>query len=195
MIETVTKKYKALNEIAEQNGILIFGGTEDREIPLCEIKQAFALNSNLYNRSVANLSVTDASEVYAACASELNPKTVMLHIGITDIKLFEENIQQFEQKYRELIEKIREKNNKCHIAIVSFKNPDETSGITALNKQLEYIAQSEQCEYCDISAKRIWNPKQTKDVVSFVYSMGFVQPLKNKRPIYDLAKMLFCCEA
>lgn len=195
MIENIRKKYKALNELANQNGILIFGGTEDREIPLCELKQAFVLNENLYNRSVANLSVVNAAEIYTACAAVLNPETVILHIGMADIKLFEESTPQFEQKYRELIERIRENNKKCHIAIVSFKNPDAAAEIAVLNKHLKYIAESEQCEYCDISAKRVWNPKQTRDVVSFVYSMGFVRPLKNKRPIYDLAKILFCCEA
>ena len=40
-------KYQALNKLAEQNGIVIIGGTEDKEIPLCELKQAFELNLNL----------------------------------------------------------------------------------------------------------------------------------------------------
>jgi hypothetical protein len=36
------------------------------------------------------------------------------------------------------------------------------------------------------------NPKQTKEVVSFLYSIGFVRPLKQKRPVQDMAKILFC---
>ena len=46
----------------------------------------------------------------------------------------------------------------------------------------------------DIAEKRVWNPKETKDIVSFVYSTGFIQPLKNRRPIFDLIKILFCYE-
>jgi len=40
----------------------------------------------------------------------------------------------------------------------------------------------------------VWNPKQTKEVVSFLYSIGFVRPLKQKRPLQDVAKILFCYE-
>jgi len=29
-------------------------------------------------------------------------------------------------------------------------------------------------------------------VVSFLYSIGFVRPLKQKRPLQDIAKILFC---
>ena len=68
----------------------------------------------------------------------------------------------------------------------------DNNDITKLNKQLKYIADSEKCEFCDISQKRVWNPQQTKDVVSFVYNIGFVHPLKNKRSLNDLVRLLFC---
>lgn len=192
MFENEIKKYQALNELAEQNGIVIIGGTEDKNIPLCELKQAFELNSNLYNRSVDNLSVNDVSKIYDACVAHLNPESVLLHIGNADLKLFEDNSSDFDNKYRELIKHIRTSNPKCNIAIISLKNADDNNNITEINKHLKYIAESERCEYGDISTKRVWNPKQTKDVVSFVYSIGFVHSLKNKRPIYDLVKILFC---
>lgn len=192
MFENEIKKYQALNELAEQNGIVIIGGTEDKNIPLCELKQAFELNSNLYNRSVDNLSVNDVSKIYDTCVAQLNPESVLLHIGNADLKLFEDNSSDFDNKYRELIKHIRTSNSKCNIAIISLKNADDNNNIAEINKHLKYIAESERCEYGDISTKRVWNPKQTKDVVSFVYSIGFVHTLKNKRPIYDLVKILFC---
>ena len=192
MFENEIKKYQALNELAEQNGIVIIGGTEDKNIPLCELKQAFELNSNLYNRSVDNLSVNDVSKIYDTCVAQLNPESVLLHIGNADLKLFEDNSSDFDNKYRELIKHIRTSNSKCNIAIISLKNADDNNNIAEINKHLKYIAESERCEYGDISTKRVWNPKQTKDVVSFVYSIGFVHSLKNKRPIYDLVKILFC---
>ena len=192
MFENEIKKYQALNELAEQNGIVIIGGTEDKNIPLCELKQAFELNSNLYNRSVDNLSVNDVSKIYDACVAHLNPESVLLHIGNADLKLFEDNSSDFDNKYREMIKHIRTSNPKCNIAIISLKNADDNNNITEINKHLKYIAESERCEYGDISTKRVWNPKQTKDVVSFIYSIGFVHTLKNKRPVYDLVKILFC---
>lgn len=194
MFKSDIKKYNTLNGIAETNGIVIFGGKEDKEIPLCELRQAFAINSNLYNRSVDGLSVNDAITIYDACIAPLIPETVLLHIGEADLTRFEENSADFDQKYRELITHIRLLNKKCRIAVISLKNYGNAADIAEMNRHLKYIAESEQCEFGDIAAKRIWNPKGTKDVVSFVYDIGFVRPLRNKRPIYDLVRILFCCE-
>ncbi len=194
MFENKVKKYQALNKLAEQNGIVIFGEAEDLEIPLCELKQAFELNSNLYNRSIPDISINVASEIYDTCIAPLDPETILLHIGAADLKFFKENTSDFVQKYLELIQHIKSSNKKCNIVIISLKNYKEDTTISDLNKHLKYIAESEQCEYIDISAKRVWNPQQTKDVVSFVYSTGFVRPLKKRRPTYDLVKILFCYE-
>lgn len=194
MLKEQAKKYQLLNKLAESNGIVILGGSEDREIPLCELKQAFELDSKLYNRSISNLSVNNALEVYDTCVAPLSPECVILHIGDADLKFFEENASDFVQKYLELLQHIKSSNAKCNIVIISLKNYDEDKNISELNKHLKYIAESEQCEFSDISSKRVWNPQQTKDVVSFVYSTGFVRPLNRKRPVYDLVKILFCYE-
>lgn len=192
MLNTETKKYLALNKLAEQNGIVILGGTEDKDIPLCELKQAFDLETNLYNRSVTDLSVNDAADYYDACIAPLAPSTILLHIGEADLAAFAADSAAFDQKYRELITHIKTVSKPCEVAIISLKNPDNDAGIGELNRHLRYIAESEQCEFGDIATKRVWNPKETKDVVSFVHMMGFVRPLKQKRQIYDLVKIFFC---
>lgn len=194
MFELETKKYTALNELAEQNGIVIFGGSKDKDIPLCELKQAFALEPKLYNRSISELSIKDAVTAYNTCIAPITPETILIHIGGADLKFFEENAAEFDQKYRELITHIKSLNKKCRIAVISLENSHNIASIATMNQHLKYIAESEQCEFGDISNKRVWNPKETKDVVSFVYSIGFVHPLRNRRPIYDLVKILFCYE-
>lgn len=194
MFENEIKKYQELNKLAKANGIVIFGGTKDKGIPLCELKQAFELKSSLYNRSVDELSINDALEIYDACVAPLNSESILLHIGDADLNYFKENSFDFDQKYRNLIQHMKTTNTKCSITVISLKNYNDETDIRELNKHLKYIAESEQCEYVDISAKRVWNPQQTKDIVSFVYTTGFVRPLKKKRPIYDLVKILFCYE-
>lgn len=183
------KNYKALNKLAEQNGIVIFGGSEDISIPLCELKQAFCIPENCYNRSFENLVIRDACALYHDCVSELVPETVLLHIE--DTEAFNDSADRFTDEYRKLISQIRKNNKKCRIAIVSLKNYDNQSDIAKFNKQLQYIADSEKCEFCDISEKKVWSPQKTKEVVSFVRNIGFVHPLKNKRPVYDLVKIFF----
>ena len=192
MREAEIKNYEKLNELAEQGGIVIFGCGADKDIPTGEIRQAFAVESKIYNRSFENLSITEAVSVYEKVVAQLEPKTVLLHIGEADLATFAENPTEVDNKYMELIKAIKAQNKKCRIAVVSLKNYEGDAQIAELNKHLKYIADSEKCEYVDISAKKVWNPKASLDAASFVYSIGFVHPLKNKRPLYDLVKMLFC---
>lgn len=189
------QKYTRLNELSEPKGIVIFGGSEDISLPIGEIKQAFAIEEKIYNRSYEQLSVREALDVYKKSVVILKPDTIFLHLGSADKELFAENTAVFDQHYRELINYIRKQNEKCHIVIVSLQNHEKNSKIENLNEHLKYISDSERCTYGDIADKKVWNPKSTMDAVSFVYSIGFVRPLKNKRPIYDLLKMLFCYEA
>lgn len=185
------KKYQRLNEIAEQGGIVIFGSDEDMSIPVGELRQAFSIESKMYNRSFSNLSIKDALEVYKKIIEPLAPETLLLHIGSSDLAFFSENPTEFDNKYRELLGKIRLENPKIRIAIVSLRNYTEDTQIQEMNTHLKYIADSEKCEYGDISNKKVWNPKNTIDMVSFIYSLNYVRHLNNKRPLHDLVKMTF----
>ena len=195
MKESEIKKYIKLNELAESNGIVIFGNSEDKNIPVGELRQAFSVEPKIYNRSFDGLSIKDAACFYDKCISPLVPETVLIHIGESDMAFFTEKSTAFDNKYRELIAHIKGQNNKCRIAVVSQRNYTNDPQIEEMNKHLKYIADSERCEYGDIASKKVWNPKSTMDAVSFVYSIGFIHPLRNKRPLYDLVKILFCCEA
>ena len=185
---TETKKYSALNELAEKGGTIIFGGKEDKNIPLCELKQSFELDSIFYNRSFENISITKAYELYKSCIAPLEPDTVLLHIGENDLDLFDKDSDEFISLYRELISEIRSDSPKCRIAIVSLKNYEGNILMARLNEQLKCLADSERCEFADIAEKRVWNPIGTRNAVAFAYSLG----LKVQKPIYDLAKILFC---
>ena len=194
MFDAQIAKYRSLNQLAEADGTVIFGGSSDTNIPLGELKQAFALNDSIYNRSFSQLSVADAAKVYGECVAELCPDTVLLHIGETDVSDFAGNESAFEEAYRDLIGTVREKNKNCRIVIVSLKNYDNDITVAEINKLLGEIAYSEKCEFEDISAKRSWNVKESSETASFIYDIGFVRPLNIKRPIYNLVRILFCYE-
>lgn len=194
MIENEIAKYKSLNQLAEADGTVIFGTSSDVNIPLGELKQAFALSGSIYNRSFSELSVVDAARVYGECVAELCPDTVIVHIGGADVSDFGDKETEFEENYRTLIGTIREKNKDCRIVIVSLKNYDNDITVAEINKLLCEIADSEKCEFEDISAKRSWNVKESSEAASFIYDIGFVRPLNIKRPIYNLVRILFCYE-
>ena len=194
MRESEIKKYQKLNDLAQANGIVIFGGKEDTNIPLCEIRQAFNVEENMYNRSFTDLSIEDAILVYDHCVSSISPETVFIHIGDCDIDMLKENPAEFDNKYREFIKHIRTHNKKCRIAVVSLRNYNNNHEIAEVNRHLKYIADSERCEFGDISKRHVWNPKSSMDAASFVRTIGFVRTLKVQRPLYDLIRMLFCSE-
>ena len=195
MISLETQRYNKLNALAETDGIVIFGCKEDKNIPTGELCRAFSLDTNVYNRSFDELSVKDAVEVYEQTVAPLNPETLLIHLGEADIEFFTQNPGEFDNKYRELINTVRKHNKKCRISVISLRNYKNDRNITEMNRHLKYLADSEKCEYGDIASKRVWNPKAEMEAVSFVYSIGFVNPIKNKRPLYDLVKILFCYEA
>ena len=194
MFDAQIAKYRSLNQLAEADGTVIFGTSNDTNIPLGELKQAFALNDSIYNRSFSQLSVADAAKVYGECVAELCPDTVLLHIGETDVSDFAGNESAFEENYRDLIGTVREKNKNCRIVIVSLKNYDNNATVANINKLLCEIANTEKCEFEDISAKREWNVKESSETASFIYDLGFDRPLNIKRPIYNLVRILFCYE-
>lgn len=192
MYEDEIKRYAQLNELAKSGGIVIFGGKSDKNIPLCELRQAFSISETLYNRSIDGLSVANAAEVYDACVAPICPETVILHIGEADIDSFEIAPAEFDIKYTELIRHIKTVN-KCRIAVVSVKNSRTGANSDRMNEHLRHIADTERCEFCDISVRRLWNPKNTEKLMSFINDIGFERPLKIKRPVYDLVKIFYCC--
>ena len=195
MLQDEINIHKSLNKIAESNGIVIFGGGEDKDIPIGELRQAFAIESKLYNRSITGLSAENAVELFDECVAPLAPDTILLHVGVADLGVFRQLPSAFDNAYRTLISHIKAFNKNCRIAIVSLKNYNDDAVIEELNKHLKYIADSEQCEFGDIAKKKVWNPQQTKELSSFLYSMGFARPLNSRHPLYDLIKIVFCFDA
>ena len=110
MKETEILKYQKLNELAQTGGIVILGGSEDLNIPLCEIRQAFEMEENLYNRSFMDFSVTDSVVAYDACVSALKPETILLHVGQMDLDMLQQNAAEVDSQYRALINHIRSHN-------------------------------------------------------------------------------------
>ena len=186
------KNYDMLNELANQGGVVIMGGAEDMNIPLCELKQAFELDYDLYNRSIPGLSVSNAKEMYSAHVAALHPGRVLIHVGDADAALFAAEPEKFDRLLSELVKYIRSQDSKCDIALISLKNPQNSDAIAEMNRHIQYVAESERCEYGDIATRRVWNPQETRSVASFVHSIGFVRSLKTRQPLGDLIRILFC---
>lgn len=184
-------RYQALNALSATGGVVIFGGSEDKTIPLCELKQAFDLRENFYDRSVTALTLTDAPDIFDRCIAPLAPDTLLLHLGEADLETFEKDPNTFDRAYRHLLQHIQESCKKLQIGVISLRERPSDPRIKAMNGHLRMIAESERYPYFDLSTMQLWDPQQTRDVISFLYSTGFVRPIGQKRPLYDLVKILF----
>ena len=190
--DTEIKGYMALNEInTTAGGVVILGGTQDRQLPTAELKEAFHLEMNVYNRSLTELTVADAIEVFDRSAAALEPDYVLLHLGRADLARFSVDAAGFERDYRALIAHIRAVCGKgTAIAVVSLDNPNHSAMVAEMDRRLKLIAESERVEFCDVRSMS-WKPAATREVMDFVSEVGFMMPLRIKRPVYDVARVFF----
>lgn len=191
-MENELRTYRCLNALARTGGVVVFGGEEDRNIPLCELKQAFDLRYDLYDRSVTGLSVENAIGIYDDCIAPLAPEDVYLHIGRADRELFSQDTAAFDRKLSLLLRHIKSRDKKCRVAVISLKDHGADPVIWEMNKHLAAVAGSERCRFCDISGQRVWDPQQMRDVISFLHSTGSVRSLDRNCPRYGLVEILFC---
>lgn len=191
-MKNIRENYPMLNDLAEQGGVVILGGADDMNIPLGELKQAFSIDSNIYNRSVEDLSVVNAASYFDQYVAPLQPACVMLHVGEQDREMYSRTPDAFISSYRDLIAHIRKAQPKCDIVIISVRNPANDQAISDMNRSLHYIADSDRCQFADVTTPRVWNPRETRSAASFMYSIGFVRSLNNKRPLGDMIRVLFC---
>ncbi|MEE3313055.1 MAG: SGNH/GDSL hydrolase family protein [Treponema sp.] len=175
----------------ENEAVILFGGSADKEIPVAEIAQSYELNFPMYNRSVHGLSLKDAKKSFSEKIEPMNPEAVILHIGNDDMDLFKRNSAEFDIKYIDLISYVKKDNKKRRVALVS--NIDATNGhcFDEMNRHIKAIAESEHCTFIDIDNAKLWNPESTKELMSFMYNIGFDQPLNVKKPLADISEILY----
>lgn len=184
--ENTIRKYQTLNSFANVGGAVVFGGAADLDVPFDELKQSFNVDYAVYNRSVAGLTVADASSVYDAVVAPLRPSKLLLRLGEADLEAFEKNADEFIRLYRATIDHIRSLNKKCEIAIVSVGSDANSSTVADMNKRLNALADSERCFFENVET----TSPAMKETVSFVYSTGFFTPFVST-PIHSLAKILY----
>lgn len=184
--ETMTFKAKEASD-----AVILFGGTVDKEIPVAEIAQNYEFNFKMFNRSVYNLSLKDAKKAFTEKVEPLNPEAVILHVGAEDLDLFKRNSAEFDIKYIELISCIKSTNKNRRVALISNVDGAGRHVFDEMNRHIKAIADSEHCTFVNIDNAKLWNPESTKELMSFMYTLGFDQPLNVKKPLGDISEILY----
>lgn len=144
-------EYRQLNTVARKNGTVLFGSSFAKNIPVCELKQAFELDCDIYNRSFDDLSIFDAYELLDECIIKLCPSKVLLQLGESDLERGSRSIPEMMAEYKRIIEKIKVSDKRCKITLVSVCNNGSELHPGEFNRQLEALAAETGCAFADIS--------------------------------------------
>ena len=149
--EREAEEYCRLNELAVRNGVVLFGSTFAKEIPVGELRQAFDLDFNIYNRSFTDVSVFDAEPLLMECAESLAPSKILLQLGETDLERGYRSVPEIISAYDSLVKNLRKRNRFTDIVIVSVCENSNGIQPSEFNSQLENMAKKNKCRFADIS--------------------------------------------
>lgn len=149
--EREVEEYCKLNEFAVKNGIVLFGSTFAKDIPVGELRQAFDLDCNIYNRSFTDVSVFDAEALLIECVESLAPSKILLQLGETDLERGYRSVPEIIAAYDSLVKSIKKRNRFTDIVIVSVCENSNDIQPSVFNSQLENLAKKNKCKFADIS--------------------------------------------
>lgn len=182
--EREINNFRQLNKVANTNGVVLFGSTFAKNIPVCELKQSFDIDCDMYNRSITDLSVFDAEALLEDCVTALAPKTLLIQLGETDLERGFHTIPEIIEAYEKIVAKLKSADKHCDIVIISVCESAVTIHPEELNKQLELAARRMKCKYADISSA-FYN--DSPGVKAFSLLSFFMQ---NDISFFDAMKML-----
>ncbi|MBQ9539438.1 MAG: hypothetical protein IJU95_09205 [Treponema sp.] len=173
------------------DSVILFGGNADRDIPVAEIAESYGFNFPMYNRSSYNLSLKDAKKTFQDKVVPMSPESVIIHIGAEDLDLFKKSSAEFDIKYIDLISSVKASCGNSRIALVSNVDASNRGIFDEMNRHIKAIASSEKCLYVDINNARLWSHEEAKELMSFMYDVGYDKPLNIKKPLGDISEILY----
>lgn len=144
------KKYETLNSISKKGGAVFFGGTYLSEIPVCELAEDYGLDMPVYNRSIKDITVKDAQEVFETCIVPLRPQKVFMSIGESDI-INGTKTDEFIADYEWLLYTL---NVKCRCKIYVLSVSGESQQVEEANRRLKQMCEVHKCEFIDLNRHR-----------------------------------------
>lgn len=149
--EREVEGYRRLNEFAVRNSVVLFGSTFAKDIPVGELRQAFDLDCNIYNRSFTDVSVFDAEALLIECVESPAPSKILLQLGETDLERGYRSVPEIIAAYDSLVKSIKKRNRFTDIVIVSVCENSNDIQPSVFNSQLENMAKKNKCKFADIS--------------------------------------------
>ncbi len=138
-------EYAALNKVAEQGGVVLFGSTSASKLPLNELTQDYGITTALYNRSAENLTINGAEKYISECIAPLRPKVILMHFGEEELSDETKSINEIIEAYRWLLYQIHTATPESRLVIVSVNS--EIPNSKSFNDELKLLAREYGCEF------------------------------------------------
>lgn len=134
----------------KHNGIICVGSNYFSALNISEVAQEENFQQIVYDRSVANLKITDLSAYLEKNVFDVTPAKIFLNIGDVDINCDSFSVSEFISKYEWVLFNLHCKCKGCHIYILSVVSDAPCS--KELNENLKNVAESFGCDFIDITA-------------------------------------------
>ncbi|MCQ2531348.1 MAG: SGNH/GDSL hydrolase family protein [Saccharofermentans sp.] len=141
-------RYEVLNEFANKNAVVVLGSTFMHDVPVSELKQSFKIHSDIYNRSLTDMKVSEAKDVISTIMENMTPKKIVLQLGEVELQDEDVNITEVFSEMRNLMDLIRSHNKHCKIVLVSVVS--DNAKVSEYNNMLEKLANTYKCQFADI---------------------------------------------
>lgn len=146
------KRFETLNGLANMGGTVIIGSTFANAIPANELKQTYNIDCDVYNRSIVDLTIFEASELIEKTMKQLKPSRILLNLGETDLELGFSSVKEIVECYEKIINMIHNANKHCKIVIVSVCDNEYNIQPNVLNRDIEALSRKYKCQYADITS-------------------------------------------
>lgn len=143
----VISEYDALNKVAEQGGVVLFGSTAASHIPLNELTQDYNIDVPIYNRSVEELTIEEAEHYIAACIEPLKPRAILLHFGEEELLSSTKTVEEMIESYRWFLYQLHTAMPKSRLILVSVN--EQIPAAKQFNRALRTLTKEYGCEFTD----------------------------------------------
>ena len=154
-------RFSQLNEVSPKGGVVFFGSTFMKDLPVSELAADFDMHENVYNRSVEGLKIADAENAIQSCVAELDPSKVFVCLGDADVTAENFNTKEFLSQYEWLLYSLHDKC-KAELFIVSVMSNAPVA--QTINNKLKTLAKNTGCSFIDCTASL---GHKNEDVIAF----------------------------
>ena len=136
-------RFRILNQSAKKGETLFTGSSLMEQFPINELKQAFGIDTIIYNRGIGGFTTDDMLQYMDEQIFGTAPSRIFINIGTNDIGMptatFAENLSHMLDNYRLILTQIKEQLPKTEVYLMAYYPVNETAAGEDAAEYLKYM--------------------------------------------------------